>query len=138
MIDVQKEDPLARIKEITGGKGVDVVLDCTAGAGTFPILLGVEALKRKAGTMVMQGEMAEFPNFPIGQDHGEVHHAEERARPQLQGVRAGARSSSPRSASRSRRSRRTRFGLKDVDLAIRSVGGHGVPDVIHASLMPWK
>ena len=35
VIDVQKEDPLARIKEITGGKGVDVVLDCTAGAGTF-------------------------------------------------------------------------------------------------------
>ena len=26
------------------------------------------------------------------------------------------------------------FGLKDVDLAIKSVGGHGVPDVIHASL----
>jgi len=24
-----------------------------------------------------------------------------------------------------------------VDLAIRSVGGQGVPDVIHASLMPW-
>ena len=66
VIDVQKEDPLARIKEITGGKGVDVVLDCTAGAGTIPILLGVEALKRKAGTMVVQGEMAEFPNFPIG------------------------------------------------------------------------
>ena len=31
-----------------------------------------------------------------------------------------------------------RFGLKDVDLAIRSVGGKGVPDVIHASLMPWE
>ena len=30
-----------------------------------------------------------------------------------------------------------RFGLKDVDLAIKSVGGKGVPDVIHASLMPW-
>jgi len=25
-----------------------------------------------------------------------------------------------------------------VDLAIRSVGGKGVPDVIHASLMPWQ
>jgi len=30
-----------------------------------------------------------------------------------------------------------RFALKDVDLAIKSVGGQGVPDVIHASLMPW-
>jgi hypothetical protein len=30
-----------------------------------------------------------------------------------------------------------RFALKDVDLAIKSVGGKGVPDVIHASLMPW-
>ena len=30
------------------------------------------------------------------------------------------------------------WALKDVDLAIRSVGGKGVPDVIHASLMPWK
>ena len=66
MIDVQKEDPLARIMEITGGKGVDVALDCTAGAGTIPILLGVEALKRKGGTIVVQGEMAEFPNFPLG------------------------------------------------------------------------
>ncbi len=66
VIDVQKEDPLARIMEITGGKGVDVVLDCTAGAGTLPVLLGVEALKRKGGTMVVQGEMAEFPNFPLG------------------------------------------------------------------------
>jgi len=43
LIDVNREDPLTRIKEITGGKGVDVVLDCTAGAGTFPILLAVEA-----------------------------------------------------------------------------------------------
>ena len=31
-IEVEKEDPLARIMEITGGKGVDVALDCTAGA----------------------------------------------------------------------------------------------------------
>ena len=30
------------------------------------------------------------------------------------------------------------FGLKDVDLAIRSVRGQGVPDVIHASLLPWQ
>jgi len=65
VINVDAEDPLARIKQITGGKGVDVVLDCTAGAGTIPILLGVEAMKRKAGIIVVQGELKEFPNFPL-------------------------------------------------------------------------
>ena len=61
MIDVQKENPLERIMQITGGRGVDVALDCTAGAGTIPILLGIEALKRKGGIIVAQGEMAAFP-----------------------------------------------------------------------------
>src|SRR5437763_5333148 len=64
-IDVDAQDPLARIKDITGGKGVDVVPDCTAGAGPIPILLGLEAMKRKAGTIVVQGEVKEFPNFPL-------------------------------------------------------------------------
>jgi len=36
VIDVSKEDPLTRIREITGGKGVDVALDCTSGAGPVP------------------------------------------------------------------------------------------------------
>ena len=136
VIDVNKEDPLARIREITGGKGVDVVLDCTAGAGTFPILLGVEALKRKAGTIVVQGEFPEFPNFPIGKvttkaitiksARGHSWKACELALAQIASKRFPLE-----------RITTHRFGLKDVDLAIKSVGGHGVPDVIHASLMPW-
>jgi threonine dehydrogenase-like Zn-dependent dehydrogenase len=135
VIDVQKEDPLARIKEITGGKGLDVVLDCTAGAGTTPILLGVDALKRKAGTMVVQGEMKEFPNFPIAKltekfitiksARGHSFRACELALQQLASHRFPLEKVTTHT-----------FGLKDVDLAIRSVGGHGVPDVIHASLMP--
>ena len=137
VIDVSTQDPLARIKEITGGKGVDVVLDCTAGAGTVPILLGVEAAKRKGATMVMQGEFAEFPNFPIGRitvkfmtlksARGHSYRACELALQQLASQRFPLE-----------RITTHRFGLKDVDLAIRSVGGHGVPDVIHASLMPWQ
>src|SRR4051812_25164244 len=65
VIDVSQEDPLARVVDITAGKGVDVALDCTAGGGTTPILLGIDALKRKAGIIVAQGEMAQFPDFPI-------------------------------------------------------------------------
>jgi threonine dehydrogenase-like Zn-dependent dehydrogenase len=137
VIDVGKEDPLARIKEITGGKGVDVVLDCTAGAGTLPILLGVDALKRRGGTMVVQGEMTEFPNFPIGRitakaitiksARGHSFKACELALAQLAAKRFPLEKVTTH-----------RFGLKDVDLAIKSVGGQGVPDVIHASLIPWE
>ena len=137
VIDVQNEDPLARIMEITGGKGVDVSLDCTAGAGTIPILLGVEALKRKGGTIVVQGEMAEVPQLPDRQGHGEIHHHQERARPQLQGVRARAAQLASRRFPLEKVTTH-KFGLKDVDLAIRSVGGQGVKDVIHASLLPWQ
>jgi threonine dehydrogenase-like Zn-dependent dehydrogenase len=136
IIDVDAEDPLARIKAITGGKGVDVVLDCTAGAGTIPILLGIEALKRKAGTMVVQGELKEFPNFPLERmttkaitvksARGHSYKACELALAQLASKRFPLEKVTTH-----------RFPLKDVDLAIKSVGGQGAPDVIHASLMPW-
>jgi len=137
VIDVQKEDPLARIGEITAGRGIDVVLDCTSGAGTLPVMLGVEALKRKGGTIVVQGEMTEFPNFPLGRvtvkaitiksARGHSYKACELALQQLASRRFPLEKMTTH-----------RFGLKDVDLAIRSVGGQGVPDVIHASLMPWQ
>jgi threonine dehydrogenase-like Zn-dependent dehydrogenase len=137
VIDVQKEDPLARIMEITGGKGVDVSLDCTAGAGTIPILLGIEALKRKGGTIVVQGELPQFPNFPLEKftvkfitmhsARGHSYKACELALEQIASKRFPLEKITTH-----------KFGLKDVDLAIRSVGGKGIPDVIHASLMPWE
>src|SRR5262249_13260080 len=64
-IRLQQEDPLARIMDITARNGVVEPLVITAPARTIPIRLGVEALKRKGGTIVVQGEMKEFPNFPL-------------------------------------------------------------------------
>jgi threonine dehydrogenase-like Zn-dependent dehydrogenase len=112
------------------------VLDCTAGAGTLPILLGIEALKRKGGTMVVQGELREFPNFPLERvtvkfitlksARGHSYRACELALAQLASKRFPLEKLTTH-----------RFGLKEVDLAIKSVGGQGVKDVIHASLLPW-
>jgi len=139
VINVQQEDPLQRIMEITGGRGVDVSLDCTAGAGTIPILLGLSALKRKAGVIVVQGEMKEFPNFPLEKmttkfvqmrsARGHSYKACELALEQIASKRFPLELITTH-----------KFGLKDVDLAIRSVGSlpGGKPDVIHASLMPWE
>ena len=138
VIDVQKEDPLARIMEITGGKGVDVSLDCTAGAGTDPDAARHRSAQAQgAARIVVQGEMAEFPNFPIGEvtvkyitmksARGHSYKACELALAQLASKRFPLELVTTH-----------KFGLKDVDLAIRSVGGEGVKDVIHASLMPWE
>src|SRR3989442_9730587 len=123
--------------ETAGGMAVDVALDCTAGAGTIPILLGVEALKRKGGTIVVQGELAQFPNFPLEKftvkfitmhsARGHSYKACELALAQLASHRFPLELVTTH-----------KFGLKDVDLAIRSVGGEGVKDVIHASLLPWQ
>jgi threonine dehydrogenase-like Zn-dependent dehydrogenase len=136
VIDVEQENAAARIMEITGGMGVDVALDCTAGGGTAPMLLAIETMKRKAGVVVAQGEMREFPNFPLEtftvkfmtmkSARGHSYRACELALQQI----ASGRFPLERITTH-------RFGLNDVDLAIRSVGGEGVPDVIHASLMPW-
>ncbi len=137
VIDVQEEDALARVMGITGGEGVDVVLDCTAGAGTTPILLGIDALKRRAGTLLVQGELAAFPDFPIKKltekaitiksARGHSYRAVELAIAQLASKRFPLHLLTTHE-----------FGLDDVDRAIRAVGGELEEDVIHVSLLPWK
>ncbi len=137
VIDVQQEDALERVMEITGGKGVDVVLDCTAGAGTTPILLGIDALKRRGGTLLVQGELAAFPDFPlkkltekaitIKSARGHGYRAVELAIAQLASKRFPLHLLTTHE-----------YGLADVDTAIRAVGGEVGEGVIHVSLLPWQ
>lgn len=137
VIDVQREDPLERIMDITRGRGVDVVLDCTAGAGEAAILLGIDALRRRAGTLLIQGEMATFPQFPIAKltekaitiksARGHSYRACELALQQLASGRFPLDVMTTHT-----------FGLNDVGLAIASVGGEGESGVIHVNLLPWK
>ncbi|MGW1208921.1 zinc-dependent alcohol dehydrogenase [Streptomyces sp. NPDC002499] len=136
VIDVTQEDPLARILELTGGRGVDVVLDCTAGAGTAPVLLGIDALKRREGTMVVQGELAAFPDFPLKKlteksialksARGHSYRACELALEQLVSGRFPLEKLSTHS-----------FPLAEADRAIRTVGGESGEDAVHVSLLPW-
>jgi threonine dehydrogenase-like Zn-dependent dehydrogenase len=137
VIDVEREDALDRVMEITGGKGVDVVLDCTAGAGTTPVLLGIDALKRRAGTLLVQGELAKFPDFPIKHltekaitiksARGHSYRAVELAIAQVASKRFPLDLLTTHE-----------YGLDDVDTAIRAVGGEVDDGVIHVSLLPWK
>ncbi len=136
-INVEEEDPVQRIREITGGEGVDVSLDCSAGAGTAPVLLGLEALKRKGGTMLVQGEVSSFPEFPLAKvtnkyvtiksARGHNHRSCELALKQLASDRFPLDWITTH-----------RLGLKDTDRAIKSVGGTVAEGVIHVSLLPWQ
>jgi threonine dehydrogenase-like Zn-dependent dehydrogenase len=136
VIDVADQDPLALILDITQGRGVDVVLDCTAGAGTTPVLLGIDALKRREGTLVVQGELAGFPDFPLRKlteksialksARGHSYRSCELAIDQLASGRFPLEKLGTHA-----------FGLEEADRAIRTVGGEGPADVIHVSLLPW-
>jgi threonine dehydrogenase-like Zn-dependent dehydrogenase len=128
----------ASFLEITAGRGVDVVIDCTVGAGTEPTLLGIEALKRRGGTIVVQAEgNQEFPSFPIGRltrkgitlksARGHSYRAVELALQQLASHRFPLELLMTHA-----------FGLADVHYAIKSVGGEGAPGAIHVSVLPWK
>jgi threonine dehydrogenase-like Zn-dependent dehydrogenase len=136
-IDVEQEDALDRVLELTGGTGVDVVLDCTAGAGAVPVLLGIDALRRRAGTLLVQGELAKFPDFPLKQltekaitiksARGHSFRAVELAIEQLASKRFPLHLLTTHE-----------YALADADTAIRAVGGEVEEGVIHVSLLPWK
>ena len=137
VIDVEKEDPLERIMEITGGQGIDVSVDCTVGSGTAPTLLGIEAAKRRGATLVVQGEDGEFPNFPIGRmtrkyitlksARGHNYRAVELGLHQIASHRFPLDLMTTHS-----------FGLSEVDYAINSFTGEGAPGAIHVSMYPWR
>ena len=137
VIDIEKDDPLARILDITALRGVDLAIDCT-GAGLTTTLLGIEATKRRGATMVLQAEgNARFADFPIGKitrkgmtlksARGHSYRAVELALQQLASGRFPLDLLTTH-----------RFGLAEVDYAIKSVGGAGAPGAIHVSVMPWK
>lgn len=135
VIDVLTEDAREKIMDLTNGRGLDYVLDCTSRAGTAPVLLGVDVLKRREGTLLIQGELAAFPDFPVKQvtekaitiksARGHSFNACELAVAQL----ASHRYPLEKLATH-------RYGIDQVDHAIRVLAGETDEDAIHVSMMP--
>ena len=105
--------------------------------GTWVFRFGRNACPRKGGTLLMQGDVPVFPNFPVGKvttkyitiksARGHSFRACELALEQLASDRFPLDLVTTH-----------RFGLKDADLAIKSIGGQGEEGVIHVSLLPWE
>lgn len=64
-IDVEREDPVARVRDLTGGKNADVVLDVSAGA-VGPVVQAIDMVKR-GGRIVLAGlkGMSKTADFPV-------------------------------------------------------------------------
>lgn len=65
VIDMQKEDPVERVHELTRGQFADVVLDVSAGA-VAPVVQAIDMVKR-GGRIVLAGLKGrnQLKNFPV-------------------------------------------------------------------------
>lgn len=132
-INVEEEDLVKRVMDITGGEGCDAVLDVAGGPNTL-----LDALKcvRRAGTVVFAyaGVIANFPaaemtakRVTLKAARGHSYQAVETA---IELISSGIYPVELMATHE--------FKLDEVDLAIKSIGGQGVPGAIHVSVIPSK
>jgi threonine dehydrogenase-like Zn-dependent dehydrogenase len=135
VVEADRDDLVARVTELTGGQGADVVVDDSPGA-TAPVTAAM-AMAAKRGVVVLAGSKhgQPVPDFP--------HDMVVRKEVTLRGVRGhDHRSVEPALAilasGRYPLELLTthRFGLDEVDSALRMVGERTDPDAIHVNVVP--
>lgn len=135
VIDVEKQDLLEAVADITGGDMADLVIDCASG-GPATVTSAIQ-LARKAGRIVLGGRkfrcIPEFDSdmlitrfLTVRGMRGHSYRAVEMA---LQ-IIAGGRYALDEMCTHV-------FGIEGVDEALRTVGGEGLSNAIHCAVDPW-
>jgi threonine dehydrogenase-like Zn-dependent dehydrogenase len=134
-IVADQEDVRERVKEVTGGRGVDAAVDTTSAPSSEMVPLMIDVVKRKEGRIVVQSIGGTVPDFPLermarkyitvkaarGHSFASVELAIQRI--------AGGWFPLELMCTHS-------FGLDGVDLAIKSTGGVGLAGAIHVTVRP--
>lgn len=134
-IAIDQTDPREEIGDITGGRMADVVIDAS-GAGP-EIINGALSLVKKRGTMLCTA----YKKATVPFDHDRLI--------QYQVVMRGTRGHSYHAVELALSTMKAGkfplelisthvFGLKDVDHALRMVGGELKEKSIHITIEPWK
>ncbi len=134
-VDVEKEDFTTRIMEITGGRGVDAVVDCTPATNSKVFLQSFDVLKRTGGTVATQAyEVSDFSFRKLankyvtvkmcrGHSHASVHQA-------VEWIISGKYALDQLMTHH--------YGINDVARACLASGGEGVgEDAIGVVVNPW-
>jgi threonine dehydrogenase-like Zn-dependent dehydrogenase len=134
-IDVETESLDDRVQSITGGLGVDISID-TAG-GTDTLVHAMRVTRKNGSVLFAAAPSATPPDFQIASllagrltlkpCRGHSYESVELALHYI----ASRRYPLEQMATH-------RFGLNEVDLAVRSVGGQGAPGAVHVSVLPWS
>jgi threonine dehydrogenase-like Zn-dependent dehydrogenase len=135
-VAADRDDVRDRVREITGGAGVDAVVDTTSAPAAEMVPLAIDLVKRKEGRIVVQSIGGTIPEFPI----------EKLARKYItiKAARGHSYASVELAIQRIASGRfpldlltTHHFGLDGVDMAIKSTGGKGMPGAIHVTVLPW-
>jgi threonine dehydrogenase-like Zn-dependent dehydrogenase len=133
--DAAQDDLEDRVLAATQGRGVDISIDTAGGANT---LVKAMRLTRKNGLVLFGvAPSATSPEFQIGNllagrltlkpCRGHSYESVELALKYIASRRFPLHLMATH-----------RFGLKDVDVAVRSVGGQGAPGAVHVTVLPWS
>lgn len=133
-VDVEAENAVERVRELTGGEGIDVVIDTSV--GSEQTVGDAIAMLRHTGVLVQCTGSVPISNFPIGQlrvkaitlkgTRGHSYAAVEWAI-------AAIASGNPALELMGTHC----FGLAETDRAIRTSGGELAPEAIHVTIDPW-
>jgi threonine dehydrogenase-like Zn-dependent dehydrogenase len=135
-IDIEQQDLLETVADITGGTMADLVIDCASG-GPATVVSAIQ-LARKRGRVILGGwKRRPIPEFDSDlliskrlTIKGLLGHSFESVEMALQIIASGRYPLAEMCTHL--------FGLNQVDEALRTVGGEGRPDAIHCSVDPWK
>jgi len=135
-IDIEQQDLLETVADLTGGRMADLVIDCASG-GPASVTSAIQ-LARKRGRVVLGGQKRQpvpafdsdriIANFlTVKGMRGHSYESVELALQLIAGNRHNVTAMSTHT-----------FGLGDTDLALRSLVGEGVEGAIHMTIDPHQ
>lgn len=135
-IDIDSEDLLQRVSDLTGGEMADLVMDCSSG-GPAAVIAALQ-LARKRGRVILGGRAGgRIPDFEpdilvrkVLSVMGVRGHSFEAVELAMHVIASGKFPLEEMCTHV--------FSLAETDLALRTVGGEGVPDAIHCAVDPWR
>ncbi len=134
-INVEEQDLLKTVADITGGSMADIVIDCASG-GPWTVVSAIR-LARKGGRILIGGRKGRpVPEFDVDILFTRFLTVKGMRGHSYQAVELGLQIIASRKYPLEEMCTHT-FPLDAVDEALRTVGGEGKPDAIHCAISPW-